>query len=197
VRRILFGAVLLAAAMTAKAQSVSLVCVGFTPTLQVNAAMGADAGQPGLFWLALGSQGLSVADYVDLNGQWESYQGGLFPPTVRYDAGLPTAVQMSVPLPGSPTNTSNFIGWIVGVGEGILTPASQQLVAQRRQSLNSAKAVEVAAGGWDASYDSDDQYKLALIQTDMQSNKKYQQALTIPFLDCNPNQGGGGSGGGQ
>lgn len=185
-------AALSGAAVTARAQVASVVCQGTTPMLQINASMGADTGQPGIFWLGLGSQSLSVADYVDQTGNWQSYQSGLFPPTNVYQNGLPPIVQMSVPFPGQPTSTAGYVGWIVGVGEGVLTPASQQLIAQRRAALNSAKNVEMAAGGWNAAYESDDQYKLALVQTDMTANKKYQQVLTVPFLDCTPQSGGGG-----
>lgn len=191
-KRFFLGASLAVACLAAHAQSAAVVCMGNVATLQINYGTGSDANTPGLFWLGLVAPDGSAADYLDMSGNWQPYQSGLIPPTGRYDAGLPPIVQATVALPGQPTNTFAMQGWIVGIGQGVLAQESQQQVAQRRASLDSVKPQLVAKGTWNPMFDDDNQFKWALAQGDMISNKKYVQALSIPPIDCTPETGGGG-----
>lgn len=191
-KRFFFGATLAAATLCCHAQTAAVVCMGNVATLQISYSMGADANQPGLFWLGMAAPDGSGADYLDMTGNWQPYQSGLIPPTGRYDAGLPPVIQATVALPGRPTNTAALQGWIIGVGKGVLTPQSQQEVAQRRAALNSAKPTLVAEGTWNPAFDDDNQFKWSLAQGDMISNKKYLQALSVPLIDCTAETGNGG-----
>ncbi|CAG9236970.1 conserved exported hypothetical protein [Paraburkholderia tropica] len=188
------GAALAVACVVAHAQSAAVVCMGNVATLQINYSTGSDANSPGLFWLGLVAPDGSGADYLDTSGAWQPYQSGLIPPTGRYDTGLPPIVQATVALPGKPTNTYAMQGWIVGIGQGVLTQESQQQVDQRRAALDSVKPQLVAKGTWNPMLDDDDQFRWALAQGDMITNKKYVQALSIPAIDCMPSDTGNGGG---
>ena len=171
-----------------------------TPTINVTLNTGADAGRPGLFWLGVLTPDQQTAFVLPLTGKWEKYQGGLYPPNARYDNGLPGTITVQVPIPpyyegefaGSQlTNTALYQGHTVYVGHGALSPEAVKRVADRRTYLNSIREDRIARGKWSHHYDSDDQYKWALAQKDMTDGPKWGPVVTIPFLDCNPdNQGG-------
>jgi len=173
-----------------------------TPTINVTLNTGADAGKPGLFWLGVLTPDQQTALVLPLNGRWEKYQGGLYPPQSRYDNGLPSTISLQIPVPSydpengqvfnsSPTTTAQYIGYSVYVGHGALDSKSLKLVADRRAYLDSIREERIAQGRWSHHYDSDDQYKWALAQKDMTDSNKWGAVLSIPFINCQPDDQGG------
>ncbi|MDN4571996.1 hypothetical protein DBB29_00675 [Pandoraea cepalis] len=173
----------------AGAQTAQIVCVNQVATLRVGYPAGGDSGKPGAFWMGIAAPDYSAGWSVNLSGNWQQYQGGLVVPAGRFDNGVPPSIQVNVALPGAPTNTYAYQGWIVGAGTGILTQNALTLIANRRNVLEQVKAGRIAAGTWSQMYESDDTYRLALAQSDMTANKKYAQLLTIPPIDCTPPSG--------
>ncbi len=151
-----------------------------------------DAGLPGLVFVGMTDPGQQWAQVLNLDSTWSAYQGGLYPPFARYDAGLPASQNVMVPLPVSDGTTGAIAGWSIYVGYGSLSLQSQQQIADRRAFLNQNKAKMVANGTWSTEYDSDDRMKWALVQQDLTKNNKYHLSLTVPYMDCNPPRGGGG-----
>ncbi|WP_207002665.1 hypothetical protein [Trinickia mobilis] len=167
------------------------MCSGTVPVYSETITI-PEAGQPGLVFVGMYNPAKTQADYLAQSGAWGTYQGGLYPPYGRYDAGLPGSVQVLVPLPGNDGTTNAVLGWTMYVGYGVLTPDAQAQVQARRSALNSMRAQRIAAGTWNAAYDSDDQFKWSLVQKDLTDNGKYHLSLVIPPLNCNPPDTGGG-----
>lgn len=170
--------------------SSSGVMFGGAPTLNVTYSPAADAGRPGLFWLGILTADRQYAFAADLNGAWMQYQGGLYPPHQRYDSGFPSSITVSLPFPTNSMTTSEFVGQTVYVGHGVYTADGQKMVASRRTYLNSIKAERQAQGKWQSAYDDDTQFMWSLVQRDMVDNNKWGSVLTIPFIDCKPQDGG-------
>lgn len=169
----------------APAPSTKLVCgmdgtVHFKDTVQVN-----EPGQPGLVWVGMHNPDKTAAYLLTLQGSWVQYDGGLLQPAGRYDGGLPAAFNVDVALPRPFASTGDFVGWQIYEGHGVYTKDAQDKVATRRSILNEVKPSRVAAGTWNAEYDSDDRVKWALVQKDMTDNGKYIKVLTIPYFSCN------------
>jgi hypothetical protein len=204
-RKVLLGVVLAAAAVAAQAGgSATITCGnaapgvynnGQVPTINVSYAPGSDTGTPGLFWLGILSPDQTTGAVLTIDQGWAPYAGGLYPFQSRYDNGLPGAITLTLPFPSDPQNptltTAGYVGYGMYVGHGAYTAASQQMVANRRIMLNKIKPQRVAAGTWQADYDSDDRFIWSLIQKDMVDNHKYGSILTVPFIDCTPIQAGG------
>jgi hypothetical protein len=176
---------------------------GLPPQINISYSTGSDAGTPGLFWLGVLSPDQTVGAVMTLNQGWQPYQGGLYPPEARYDNGLPGTITITIPFPapmqnnngfgnafggmqGTTLDTSAYVGYSVYVGHGAYTSAGQALVADRRAMLISVKPQRVAAGTWQAAYDSDDQFIWSIVQKDMVTNSKYYSIITVPFVDCTP-----------
>lgn len=151
-----------------------------------------EPGQPGLVWVGMHNPAKTAAYLLDLQGNWQAYNGGLLPPAGRYDGGLPTTMTLDVTLPAGSTLGSSdaFVGWQVYEGYGVYTPKSRQMVAERRSALNEIKPTRVAAGKWNAEYDSDDRFIWSLVQKDMTDNSKYVNVMTIPYVNCYASSGG-------
>jgi hypothetical protein len=181
------------AATCAHVQAAQFVCsndgtVHFKDAVVVN-----EPGQPGLVWVGMHNPAKTAAYLLNMQGGWDTYNGGLLSPAGRYDNGLPATLSIDVALPlgSSPGTTDAYVGWQIYEGHGVLTSASMQQVAQRRQALDAIKPSRVAAGTWPASYDSDDQLKWSLVQKDMTDNSKYVLATSVPPINCAPADGGG------
>lgn len=181
---------------SANAQSsASIVCSSDSrswksvPVLKVSYNTGADANKPGLFWFGIISEDQTTGAVLTSQG-WQDYQGGLYPFHSRYDNGLTPVINLSIPIPNSATNTSSLVGYIVYAGHGVYLQDSRQKVIERRSVLDSVKADLVAKGRWQVQYETDENYIISLVQRDMVNNKKYGPALTIPYVDCEPQTGG-------
>ena len=161
------------------------------PTVNVTYSTGTDAGTPGLFWLGILTPDQQFATALDLNGEWIQYEGGLYPPHKRYDGGLPGTVSISVPLPGGVTNTAPFVGHTLYAGHGAYTQQSAQMVNKRRTYLNTIKPERQAKGKWQSAYDDDTLFMWSLVQRDMTDKEKWGPVLTIPFIECTQDTGGG------
>lgn len=197
--KILCAAVLTVASMSALATGVATVTCGsaapgvqhngMAPMVQVRYSPDADTGSPGLLFLGLLSPDQTQGAVLSLKG-WSSYSGGLYPPQARYDAGLPGVIPISVGFPDGPgvLSTAGMAGFVLYVGHGAYTPDGQKQVANRRALLESVRAQRVAAGTWQAAYDSDDQMIWSLVQKDMTKNNKFVALLTVPSIDCAPLQ---------
>lgn len=200
-RKLLLGVTLAAAAAAAQAGGqASLSCSGGyygVPTLSITYTPGGDAGNPGLTWVGVLSPDQTVGAVLDITNSWTTYNGGLYPPNARFDGGIPGTVTVSVPFPGdaygnTPTNTSAWVGYSIYMGHGIYTSDAATMVANRRTYLNSVKAERQAKGTWRAEYDDDTRFMWSLVQKNMVDKGKYGAVLTIPFLDCAPQDSGGG-----
>ena len=198
-KKFLLGVIAAGWAVAAQASAVaSLSCSGTQPVVTISFSAGADAGKPGLLWVGALDQSQTIGAVMTLSGAWATYEGGLYPPARRFDAGLPQGATLTVPVPppagyASTTNTAHLVGYSIYVGHGALTAAAQQQIAARRAFLNSVKAQRVAAGTWSAEYDSDDRFAWSLVQKDMVDGGKWAAALTIPSIECDPFHGGRGS----
>jgi|ThiBio_inoc_biof_1041523.scaffolds.fasta_scaffold00229_32 hypothetical protein len=208
-RKLFLGVTLAAAAAAAHAGIVAQATVtcggnpagyynsGGVPTLNVTYSPAADAGNPGLFWFGLLTPDQQFANALDITGNWVQYLGGLYPPHKRFDAGLPGTITVSVPFPAdqygsAPTNTSQFVGYTIYAGHGIYTQQAAQMVNDRRTYLNSVKAERQAKGTWKAAYEDDTQFMWSLVQKDMTDKTKWGAVITVPYIDCAPQDSGGG-----
>ena len=80
--------------------------------------------------------------------------------------------------------------WSIYIGFGVLTPEAQGMVKSRREALNELKPQRVAEGRWNENYDSDDQFKWALVQKNMVDNSLYQMSVDkVPLLYCRSDNG--------
>lgn len=161
-----------------------------TPILQVSYSPGSDAGMPGLFWLGIISRDMKLGAMLTSQG-WTDYKGGLYPFQSRYDNGLLPSIKVEIPFPNDVSDTGQYAGYSIYVGHGVYTAAMRQKVAERRASLETVKPELLAQGRWRVEFDSDDLYKWSLIEKDMKDGHKYGSILTIPYVECVPQQTGG------
>lgn len=159
------------------------------PVLEVTYTTGADAGTPGLLWIGVLTPDKEGGAFSTPNG-WIPYKGGLYPFHARYDKGLPSTATVRIPFPGRDYSTVNYIGYTVYTGHGVYTQMMQEQVRERREVVDSTRTEMVEKGLWRAEFDSDEYYMQALVQQDLTINKKYGLVYTIPYIDCNPDQGG-------
>ncbi len=159
---------------------------GGTPIINVTYSTGGDGGQPGVFWLGILTPDQQVADALNINQQWIQYTGGLYPPNQVFTSGMPGTVTVSIPLPGDPSDTSQYVGYTIYAGHGVLTTQDQQEVAYRRQYLNANEARMQQNGTWNSAYADDSQFEWALVQKDMLDNNKWGAVITIPYVNCDP-----------
>lgn len=187
-KNILFSAALLAASTVANAAgNASLTCGSDQiPVLSITYNTFGDAGMPGYVFLGVLSPDQTSGAVMTESG-WTNYQGGLYPYMSRFMGGLPGVVTTTMQFPGNSTSTAAFAGYAVYMGHGVYSAESQKKVQDRRATLNQAKPALIAAGTWNAEYDSDDRYIWSLIQKDMVDNNKNGVILTIPPLDCSSN----------
>jgi len=186
----IFLGLLTAAAMAHAGGSARIVCDMFYPAIEVTYTTGADAGIPGLFWVGVLTQNQTLGAFYTKKG-WEPYEGGLYPFHSRYDSGFQRTLNVKLPFPGSNHTTREYVGYTVYTGHGVYTKSMQDQVSERRQAYDSVKPAMVAKGMWRKEFDSDEFHMLALVQHDLTINKKYGLIYTIPFIDCNPSDGGG------
>ena len=66
------------------------------------------------------------------------------------------------------------------------------MVNDRRTYLNSVKAERQAKGTWKAAYEDDTQFMWSLVQKDMTDKTKWGAVITVPYIDCAPQDSGGG-----
>ena len=164
---------------------------GHAPVLSINYVPGSDSGTPGLFFVGALTPNQQAGAVMTPQG-WITYEGGLYPFLSRYDKGLPGSISLKIPLPDGAMTTAAYVGFGIYAGHGAYTSKGRAAVADRRASLNEAKATLVADGVWNAAFNSDEGYIYSLVQQDMVDNRKYGLLLTIPYLNCKPvsNEGG-------
>jgi hypothetical protein len=162
---------------------------GQAPVLSIKYLPSGDSGTPGLFFLGALTPNQQAGAVMTPKG-WLTYEGGLYPFQARYDTGLPGSISLEVPLPDGASTTAAYVGFGIYAGHGAYTTKGRAAVAERRASLNEAKAVLVADGMWNSEFNSDERYIYSLVQKDMVDNRKYGLLLTIPFVDCRPQSGG-------
>lgn len=190
-KRSIFLGLLASAAAAHAGGSATVICDRLSPALEVTYNSAADAGVPGLFWVGVLTPNQSGGAFHTAKG-WEAYTGGLYPYSVRYDTGFPRTIKVTLPFPSSGYTTREYVGYTVYTGHGVYTQAMRDQVRERREAVNLVKPDMVAKGLWRAEFGSDDYHMLALVQHDLTMNKKYGMIYTIPFVDCNPSDGGGG-----
>ncbi len=139
---------------------------------------GEDIGRAGLVWLTLVPPTMTAPLVYTLDGSWQEYQGGLFVPAGRYDAGLPRLFTATTAV------SDQYVGWTVYAGHGVLTDKARQTIAWRRQVLDAQRAQRIAAGTWHREYESDERVTWSLVQKDADDNKKFTALGIIP--SCNP-----------
>jgi hypothetical protein len=163
-------------------------CFNYHPELRITYSPdSSDVGMPGLFWLGILSPSETVGAVYNINHQWDSYNGGLYPPANRYDAGVPSTITLTIPFPADTGYTTEaYQGYSIYVGHGVLTSNAVEMVSLRRNYLNSVRDQRIAAGTWRTEYDSDTQFQWSLIQKNMVDNNKYNSIYRIPFIDCTP-----------
>lgn len=191
----LFLAAMLAIAVSANAQtSATISCAngaGSPPVLQLSYYPGSDAGQPGMFWVALSDPNTRQIINLTQDNTFHAWTGGLNAPAGIYYNGLPGTINVAASATdsnGSPVlDVTPYAGWTVSAGHGVYTSAAQALTAARRASLNALKPQYLAAGKpWPAAYDDDTQFIWAAIQKDMADNNRVYAVMTAPTLDCTP-----------
>lgn len=192
-QKLVLGVMMLAASLAAEVQAAPqalITCVGTTPTLTLTYSPGADGGSPGVFYVGITDPAQQQASFLDQTNTWQAYPGGLYIPEGVYQGGIPGSITLKAAMPGTDYTTSAYVGWTIYAGHGILTSDAQALVANRRSALNAVKPQRVAAGTWNPDYDSDDRFKLSLVQKNMVDAQKYMPAITVPMVDCTPYSGG-------
>jgi hypothetical protein len=195
---------LLAHGMAAMAQTVSgnVYCAGTTfdpspASVSISGTVAApDVGRPGAIWVGIEDPGApgTPAAFLTPSG-WVAWTTGGFPTYVETPA-IGSTFSYSACIPVSPTGggcaatSTDFFGWKVYAGYGVLTPEHQALIQKRRASLNAAKPWLQQKGKWRADYDDDIAFRNALIQKSA-NDGRWGEALTIPFISCTPPESGG------
>lgn len=170
------------------AQAAEIKCVGEAPYLVDSYRLPAQ-GQPGAVFVGAHDPGERTAYFLTGSG-WERYDGGLFPIYRRFDGGLPAEVSIQTLLPMASDNTVPLENWSIYIGYGILTPSAIDMIKTRRDALNELRPQRVAEGTWNPSYDSDDQFKWALVHKNLVDNNQYLKAIPqIPLLFCRQDNG--------
>lgn len=135
---------------------------------------GEHLGRPGLVYLALKSEWQGdVTYFLDVNGVWSAWTGGMFPVTAVYRNGL-----TSINVQADVTQYLNG-GYALYVGYGVFTAEMEQNVAVRRQAIERAKATPRGSQIRDIS---DDDYRRAMVEKDMRDNGRYTKVL--PLVTC-------------
>lgn len=164
------------------------------PHMQITYFPERDVGIPGLLWLALVAPDESHGYLMTQRGwvkledilpyAWLAGEAGKHHFLARYDQGFPGTIRFTLGFHNNSTSTSAYVGYRLYVGHGALSDALLQKVKVRRDVLTAAKPDLVARGRWKPEYDDDSGYIHSLLQQDMQINKKYGVALTIPAHEC-------------
>lgn len=144
-----------------------------------------DAGKPGLLWIGVHTPDKKFGYFLNLNGVWEQYTGGLYPPNKRFDGGLPERARMRVPLPSQANgadSTAAFAGWEIYVGYGALTKADEEVIKTRRKAIQDARKSGQKLDH--PEYDSDERLAWALVQKNMVDNQKYRRVIVVPNMSC-------------
>lgn len=171
------GAVLAMVGSSAVAES--FVCDwNKVPILQVVQSSGADAGMPGLMFVAVRSPDQQLSAFLGQGGEWIPYEGGLFPPARVFVEGLPGTVPVSVGY------KAEYVGWELYAGTGALTASGQNMVRQRREALDKVRPMLEAKGKWRKAFEDDDQMKWSLVHRDMVDGVKYRFVTTVPAMSC-------------
>lgn len=195
---------LLAHSMVTMAQTVSghAFCAGSTfdpspASVSISGTVASnDVGLPGAIWVGIEdptNPGYPAA-FLTPSG-WVAWTTGGFP-TYLETVAMGSAFSYTACIPSSPSGggcaatSADFVGWKVYAGYGVLTPAHQTLIAQRRTSLDHAKPWLQERGKWRADYDDDIVFRNALIQKSANEGR-WAEALTVPFIDCTPPESGG------
>ena len=190
---------LLAHGMAAMAQTVSgnVFCAGTTldpspASISISGTVATpDVGLLGAIWVGIedpARPGYPVG-FLTPSG-WVAWTTGGFPTYVETPA-IGSTFSYSACIPGSPSGggcsatSADFVGWQVYAGYGVLTPAHQTSIEQRRASLNLAKPWLQQTGKWRAEYDDDLAFRNALIQKSA-NDGRWGSALTIPYINCTP-----------
>lgn len=198
-RNIVFGLALAIVGVTAQAGGgASVTCGGggepqngLPPVLNINYVPSGDVSTPGLFFLGVLTPNQKTGVVMTPKG-WVTYEGGLYPFLARYDSGLPGAIPLKIPFPDGALTTAAYVGYGVYAGHGAYTAKGRAAVADRRASLDDAKPTLVADGVWNAEFSSDERFIYSLVQKDMVDNRKYGLMITVPYVDCTPQQNQGG-----
>lgn len=191
IKKVLLASILVGSAGAYAGGTARVVCDRYYPALEITYTTGADAGVPGLLWIGVLTSDKSGGAFH--NGKsWQGYTGGLYPFHARYDSGFPSTIKLNLPFPGRRQTTSDYQGYTVYTGNGVYTSEMREQVRERREAVNQVKPDMVAKGMWREEFGSDDFHMMALVQHDLTMNKKYGMIYTIPFVDCNPSDGGGG-----
>ncbi|CAB3919601.1 Uncharacterised protein [Achromobacter xylosoxidans] len=170
------------------AHAAEIKCIGEAPYLVENYRLPTQ-GQPGAVFVGAHDPGERIAYFLTGSG-WERYDGGLFPIYRRFDGGLPAEVPVRTLLPLASDNTAPVENWSIYIGYGILTPAAMDMIKTRREALNELRPQRVAEGTWNPSYDSDDQFKWALVHKNLVDNSQYLKAIPqIPLMFCRQDNG--------
>jgi hypothetical protein len=203
--KIFMGSILAFASISAYAgMSASVTCgpasaggmpyytgVGTKPVINITYSTGPDAGTPGLIWIAMSTPDQQAGWAMPFStGQWEPLQqGGLYPPLGIHADGLPAQLSFELPIPSSneySMDTGAVVGYQLGIGHGVLNSGAQNKVSERRNFLNGIREDLIKRGKWSSEYDSDDQFKWALVQKDAMDSGKYAIGLVIPYVNCRP-----------
>lgn len=181
------------------AGNAQMYCSGDMPVLNVTASVpAADAGKPGAWFIAAHDPHdatriayLTPGGWVapDAAGGIVAYQG--------YPAGIPASIAATACVPvvmeGWPSTpdlsmcgqaTDPWIGYLVKVGYGVLSPDGEMLVANRRERLELTKPLMIEQGRWRAEYEDDDHMRKSLILKSLREPGNVIDVMTVPYLSC-------------
>lgn len=176
-------------------------CSSEAAVLSVSAsASAADTGRPGAWFIAVHHPSDATQVAFLTPGGWVAPDsvGKLVPYGVYYD-GIPGVISAAACAPvamygesGSgytysfsscAATTDPFVGYILKVGYGVLTPEGELLLSTRRERLDAAKPIMQEKGMWKPEYEDDERMREALVIKSMRDGR-IADVLTVPSMQC-------------
>lgn len=183
----------LACNVIAQSVSGSVYCSGYySASVSISGTVApGDVGLPGAVWVGIedpDAPGYPSA-FLTPSG-WVPWTTGGFP-TYTETTSLGSSFSYSACIPGNyyggcASSSSQYIGWKVYAGYGVLTSEHQSIIANRRASLEAAKPLLQSKGKWKVEYDDDIAFRNSLVQKSA-NDGRWGPALTIQSIDCRYN----------
>jgi hypothetical protein len=165
----------------------SFVCKNGRPTLEFKIETGKDAGKPGLLWIAAHTPDRKFGYFLTMDGTWSQYTGGLYPPYVLFNKGIPSSFPITLQLPQSfnTHSTEAYLNWEIYAGYGNFEDTAETMVKKRREIVEQSRSKGTLPP--DTAYNSDEIFKWSLVQKDAVDNGKYFRITIVPLMDCSRN----------
>lgn len=142
-----------------------------------NLQVGADAGTPGLVYVAVHDDLQTRAAFFSMDGGWEEYLGGTMPIFMVMREGLQ---DMTIEVPFG-MRAAGFQGYSLYVGYGLYLPGMEQEVEKRRIGIAKVREKFPDRQVYDPG---DDYVRRLLVEREMKDSERYVKVADITSISC-------------